>query len=238
MAAAPWQEFDLRFRVLKAASAAFGILASTTALADEAAPRWTGFYIGIGATGSHLETDQYSPAQLGYAGYPAANYGGWHLYGLLQAGADLQLGDAVLGVRLRHEMTGSDGDHFLKVDEVVSSNAVAITTLTARMGYLVQPRLLVYANAGPAFGQFNYASVDERWNLVDASLDATRVGVAVGVGSEYRFTEHLSVFAEYNHTKFSKDRSTFSYGDAYPPNWTYEFKHRLDSVQMGMNIRF
>lgn len=230
--------FDLSFRLLKATSTAFGILVSTLAFADNAAPQWTGFYMGAGVSGSHLETGQYSPAQLGFSGYQAANYGGGHFYGLLQAGADLQLGDAVLGLRLRHEMTGSDGDRFLKVDEVVSSNAVAITTLSARMGYLLQPRILVYANAGLAFGQFNYSSVDERWNLVDASLDANRVGIAVGVGAEYRFSEHLSMFAEYNHTNFSKDRSTFSYGNAYPPNWTYEFKHRLDSVQMGMNIRF
>lgn len=213
-------------------------MVSTLAFADDAAPQWTGFYMGVGVTGSHLATDQYSPSQLGYPGYQAANYGGGHFYGLLQAGADLQLGNAVLGLRLRHEMTGSDGDHFLKVDEVVSSNAVAITTLSARMGYLLQPRMLVYANAGPAFGQFNYSSVDERWNLVDDSLDANRVGIAVGAGAEYRFSEHLSFFAEYNHTSFSKDRSTFSYGSVYPPNWTYEYNHRLESVQMGMNIRF
>lgn len=46
------------------------------------------------------------------------------------------------------------------------------------------------------------------------------------------------MIAEYNHTNFSKDRSIFNYGDAYPSNWTYEFTHRLDTVQMGMNIRF
>jgi opacity protein-like surface antigen len=232
------RSFDLRFHFATAASTALGILASTLAFADDVPPQWTGLYMGLGVTGSHLETDQYSPAQLGFSGYQAATYGGTHFYGFVQGGADLQLGKAVLGLRLRHEMTGSDGDHFLKVDEVVSSNAVAITTLSARIGYLLQPRILVYANAGPAFGQFNYSSVDERWNLVDASLDASRVGVAVGAGAEYRLSEHVSMFAEYTHTNFSKDSSTFNHGDAYPANWTYEFKHRLDSVQMGMNIRF
>lgn len=228
----------MNFRVLKAASTTFVMLVSTSVFADDAAPQWTGFYVGAGTSGSHLETDQYSPAQLGFLGYQAANYGGWHLYGFIQAGADLQLGNTVLGLKLRHEMTGSDGDSFLKVDEVVSSKAVAITTLSARMGYLFQPRMLVYASAGPAFGQFNYSSVDERWGLVDASLDADRVGIAAGAGVEYLINKHLSMFAEYNHTSFSKDRSTFRYGNVYPPSWTYEYTHRLNSMQVGMNFRF
>ena len=228
----------LSFRILRAASAALGILASTVAFADDTAPQWTGFYLGAGVAGTHMDTSQYSPPQLTYPGYQAADYGGGHFYGFLQAGADLQWGKAVLGLRLRHEMTGSDGDHFLKVDEVVSSNAEAITTLSARMGYLFQPRMLVYASAGAALGQFNYSSVDERWSLVDDSLDDNRWGVVVGVGTEYRFTERLSMFAEYSHTNFARGSSTFSYGSVYPPNWTYEFKHRLNSVQLGMNVRF
>jgi len=218
-------------------STSFGVLASTFAYADEA-PQWSGFYFGGGVAGSHLNTDQYSPAQLGAPGYQAANYGGGHFYGFLQAGADLQWGNTVLGVRLRHEMTGSNGDSFLKVDEVVSSNAKAITTLSARVGYLLQPQLLVYANAGPAFGRFEYSSVDERWGLVDDKLTANRIGIAAGIGAEYRISEHLSVFAEYNHTSFSRKSSTFDYGNAYPQKWTYNFKHQIDSAQVGMNIRF
>jgi len=47
-----------------------------------------------------------------------------------------------------------------------------------------------------------------------------------------------SLFTEYNRTQFSKASSTFDYGNAYPSNWTYEFKHKLDSLKAGVNVRF
>jgi opacity protein-like surface antigen len=224
-------------KYLAAPVAALTFVASTSAQAQDE-PRWTGLYIGAGISGTHVETDQDSPAQLTYNAYEGPTYGGKHVYGFVQAGADLQLGDVVIGAQLRHERTGSDGDSAWKVDELVSSNAKNITSLTARAGYLVKPKLLVYANAGVAFGRFDYGSVDERWGLVDDSLRANRTGVTFGAGAEYRLGKRVSVFTEYNRTQFSKDSSTFDYGNAYPSNWTYEFEHKLDSLKVGVNVRF
>jgi opacity protein-like surface antigen len=225
------------FKYVAAPVAALVLVASTSAQAQEE-PRWTGIYIGAGVSGMHMETDQDSPAQLTYGAYHAATYGGKHVYGFAQAGADLQVGDVVIGAQLRHERTGSDGDSYWKVDELVSSNAKNITSLTARAGYLVKPKLLVYANAGVAFGRFDYGSVDERWGLVDDSLHANRTGATFGAGAEYRLAKRVSLFTEYNRTQFSKDSSTFDYGNAYPSNWTYEFEHKLDSLKVGVNVRF
>lgn len=224
-------------KYLVAAVAAFTLVASTSAQAQED-PSWTGLYVGAGISGTHMKTDQDSPAQLTYGAYHAAKYDGSHAYGFVQAGADYQIGDYVIGAQLRHERTGSNGDSFWKVDELVSANAKHMTSLTARAGYLVKPQLLVYANAGAAFGRFDYGSVDERWGLVDDSLGANRTGATFGAGAEYRLANRVSLFAEYNRTQFSKDDSTFDYGDAYPSNWTYEFKHKLDSVKAGVNYRF
>lgn len=224
-------------KYLAAAVAALTLVASTSAQAQED-PRWTGLYIGAGISGTDMETDQDSPAQLTYGAYHAAAYGGEHAYGFAQVGADWQVGDYVIGAQLRHERTGSDGDSYWKVDELVSSNAKNTTSLTARAGYLVKPKLLVYANAGVAFGRFDYGSVDERWGLVDDSLRANRTGATFGAGVEYRLAKRVSLFTEYNRTQFSKDSSTFDYGNAYPSNWTYEFKHKLDSLKAGVNVRF
>ncbi len=224
-------------KYLAAPVAALALVTSTSAQAEEE-PTWTGAYIGAGVSGTHMETRQDSPAQLTYDAYAGPTYGGKHLYGFVQAGADRQLGNAVIGAQVRHERTGSDADSFWKVDELVSSNAKNITTLSARVGYLVKPKLLIYANAGVAFGHFNYGSVDERWGLVDDNLDASRTGATYGAGAEYRFAQRVSLFTEYNRTQFSKDTSTFNYGEVYPSNWTYEFRHDLDSLKVGVNVRF
>lgn len=217
------------------------VLAAIPAHAEEASAgrSWTGAYVGAGLGAGYLSTDQYSPPQMTYGGYPAAAYAGWHPYGSIQAGVDLQLGDTVLGLKLQHMVTNSDGDSFMKVDELVSSNAVALTTLSARAGYLFQPDLLGYVSASVVAGQFNYGSVDERWGLVDDSLEATRTGLGIGAGVEYRLSDNVSVFTEYNYVRFATGRSTFDYGvGATPPNWTYDYTHDLGTVQAGLNFRF
>lgn len=217
--------------------AVLALVAATGVQAQEVSS-WSGYYVGAGISGTHMETDQHSPAQLTYGAYHAAKYSGDHTYGFVQAGIDKQIGNYVIGAKLRHEFTGSDGDSFWKVDELVSANAKNLTSLTARAGYLVKPKLLVYANAGVNYGRFDYGSVDERWGLVDDSLHANRSGATFGVGAEYRVNDRVSLFTEYNNTQFSKKSVTFDYGDAYPSNWTYEYKHTLDSLNAGVNYRF
>lgn len=223
-----------------AALSALAVLAAIQAQAQEASavPSWTGAYIGAGLGAGHLSTDQYSPPQLSYGGYAAADYAGWHPYGSIQGGLDLQLGSTVFGLKLQHAVTNSDGDSFLKVDELVSSNAVALTSLSARAGYLFQPQLLGYVSASVVSAQFNYASVDERWDLVDDSLDATRTGWGIGAGVEHRLTENVSVFTEYTYVQFETGSATFDYGSAYPSNWTYEYTHDLGTMQAGLNFWF
>lgn len=226
-----------------AALSALAVLAAVPACAEDASAHWTGAYVGAAVGAGYLSTDQYSPTQtIGastYSGYGVAPYGGWHPYGGLHAGLDLQLGQTVVGVRVQHMITSSPGDSLTKVDETVTSNAVALTTLSARAGYLVQPQLLGYLSAGVVSSQFNYSSVDERWSQVDDSLDATRAGWSIGAGFEYRLTDTVSIFAEYNHLQFGTASSTFDYGTAgFLPSWTYEYTHRLGLMQAGINFRF
>lgn len=214
-------------------------LAPTMGSAEGTAPGWSGSYLGFGVAQGRLDTWQFSPAQLTAPAYHKASYGGGHRYGFVQAGLRRQFGDTVVGLRLRHEKTGSDPDQFLRVDEVVSANATSVTTLSASIGQLVTPKTLAYATLGASYGRFSYGSIDERWNMVHDNLKASRKGISLGLGAEHRLTDRLSVFAEYTHTRFSKGTSTFDYGPAvYPANWTYDYKHKLGSLQLGMNLTF
>lgn len=226
----------MNFKTLAGAAAAALMTVSTAASAQEDA-HWPSLYIGAGVSGTHVETDQYSPAQHGFNAYDVPMYGGKHLYGFVQAGVDKQLGSVVVGAQVRHERTNSDGSSYWKVDELISSNAKNITSLSARAGYLVKRRMLVYANAGVAFGRVSYGSVDERWGLVADSVNTNRTGATFGAGTEYRVTKRVSLFAEYNRTQFSKGSATLDYGKAFPNNWTYDYKHKLDSVKAGVNFR-
>lgn len=227
----------LYFKSRIAAATALIMTVSSPAFAQEDVS-WTGLYVGVGVSGTHVETDQYSQAQHEFSAYDILPYGGKHLYGFVQAGGDVQLGDIVLGAQVRHERTNSDGDSYWKVDELISANAKNLTTLSARAGYLVKPKLLAYAQAGVTFGRMTYGSVDERWGLVADNVDKNRTGVTFGAGVEYRLTKKVSLLAEYNRTQFATGRATVDYGDAFPNTWTYDYKHKLDSVKAGVNFRF
>ena len=140
---------------------------------------------------------------------------------------------------MQHLATGSAPDSYLKVDELVSANAVTLTTLSARAGYLVQPNLLGYVSASAVAGFFNYASVDERWGQVDDSLDAIRAGWGIGGGFEFRLSDDVSLFTEFTHVSFPTASSTFDYGPSSATKaWTYDFTHSFNIVQAGVNFRF
>lgn len=233
------------YRTLAAALSALAMLAAVPAQAQEGAPdlSWTGYYLGGSVGVSHMSTDMYSPTQTApfgtAAGYPIPTYAGWHLHGGIHAGFDQQFGQTVLGIRLQHIVSGSGPDTHWKKDEMLSANPSAMTMLSARAGYLVQPDLLGYVNASAVAGFFNYASVDERWGQVDDSLDAIRVGVGIGGGFEFRLSDDVSFFTEFNHVSFLTGNSTFDYGPTSATKaWTYDFTHSINIVQAGVSRQF
>ncbi|MDQ2065774.1 outer membrane beta-barrel protein [Xinfangfangia sp. CPCC 101601] len=212
-------------------------LSPTAAFAEES--DWSGMYLGLGASYLDLETTQYSLAQGAAPFYLSGIYGGGHRHGFIQTELRQQSGARVLGLRLRHQKTGSAGDSYLQTDETLSTKMTSVTSLSATIGYAVQPKLMVYANAGATYGRFDYCSVDFEWDQVDFSEKANRVGVTLGLGAEYRLTERLSAFTEVNMTRFVTGSATFHYP---PPSettqWTYDFDHDYSEIAMGMNIRF
>jgi outer membrane immunogenic protein len=109
-------------------------------------------------------------------------------------------------------------------------------TVTGRIGYAVQPAMLLYAKGGGAWVRdhslLTFAAGTQ------STPDRTMNGWTVGGGIEYMFAPNWSVFAEYNYIWLSSnDRSTFTRstdGATFP----YDIHNNLQTVLVGINYRF
>ena len=102
-----------------------------------------------------------------------------------------------------------------------------LATVTARVGYLVRPDLLVYAKAGGAWTHDRYTTTET--NGFFETTATTRSGYVAGGGIEWAFAPSLSIFAEYDHTDFG-DFTTNAIGDEFTINQSG------DAVMAGVNF--
>ncbi len=79
----------------------------------------------------------------------------------------------------------------------------------ARAGYLINPATLLFVEAGPAFGAMRYGAsfgdyipAAKYSEFENASANAVKVGLTLGVGFEYLIGPNLSLRAEYLYTRF------------------------------------
>jgi outer membrane autotransporter protein len=79
------------------------------------------------------------------------------------------------------------------------------STLSGRLGYLVNPAWMVYGKAGGAWMNADYTQLQDGGGAL--SSNDTRGGWNVGVGAEYMLAPQWSVKAEYNYLSFSKDNN-------------------------------
>jgi outer membrane immunogenic protein len=148
---------------------------------------WTGFYVGGnlgGAWGNVEVTDvttgsTISPDSSGFAG------GG-------QVGFDYQMGSWVVGIR-----NVIDGTNLSKgvtyagptFAGTINGNTNWFDALTGRVGYLVQPNLLVYAQGGAAWAQWNVTfnnGTGTQVGELSGSKTGWTAGAGVECGAEYR----------------------------------------------------
>lgn len=189
-------------RILLAAVALAVLLpASQTALAADLPARpvymppavvspiynWTGCYVGanIGVAWGFGEANGSFGTETGFAG------GG-------QIGCDYQIGQWVIGARNMFDGT------------TISGGATWFDTLTARGGYLVQPNVLLYVQAGAAWAETTNST-----------------GWTVGGGIEWMFVPHWSAFLEYNFMDFGTTSGTFG-----------SVRSDTQTVLVGLNYKF
>lgn len=231
-------------------AAAFGTLgllaaAASPALAADSTgmDSWTGAYIGLNANWNFLSSDVSSPAQShGAFDFPSANYGnqtGNGPGGGIQLGFDYQMDAIVLGIQAITSISGFDSSDNTADGSKIGTELTSYGSLNGRLGYLLQPELLVYGKGGLAFGSFKYTDKNSSAGYSGSQDDVRRQGWMVGGGVEYKFAPNWSAFAEYDYTFFGSQNETLSYKNAsWGDSYKYSFDQNIGSAVIGVNYRF
>jgi outer membrane immunogenic protein len=194
---------------------------------------WTGCYLG-GNIGGGWQRTSYSN-QDG-TGVDIGSNTGSSFVGGGQIGCDYQIGAWVVGVQ------GLLDEAALKGSVPVPNTRPTVTifndnrwfaTATTRVGYAIQPTLLLYGKGGAA------------WTSEEISVEAPPApaapfatdkgaGWTTGVGLEYMFAPRWSVFAEYDFLRFGA-RTVTGIVDGTPHS--AEVKQDIQTALIGVTWR-
>ncbi len=197
--------------------------------------RWTGCYVGgnIGGAWSNVDLSGVGGVDV------SANNSGFAGGG--QIGCDYNwLGSPwVVGIRNMLDATSlSNRTNISTVafTGVADSRTHWFDTLTARVGYLVTPQVLLYAQGGAAWTNTNITFLDGSGaQLGETTHD--RTGWTVGTGVEWMFAPQWSVFAEYNFMGFGTQSATFT-GCGGTCVVNANAKADVQNVLAGVNYKF
>ncbi len=177
---------------------------------------WTGCYVGgnLGAVwaGKRFtdESDEFGPI--------GTNVGSTTATGLVaggQAGCDYQFASNwVIGVQAMGDWVGLHGSALIPNNnsDYFKINVDLFATTTGRLGYIVNPALLLYAKGGVGFVDDRYhTSCNFGFCASNAeSASVARAGLDLGGGLEYKFAQNWSAFAEYDHVFLGSKNTTFN----------------------------
>lgn len=194
---------------------------------------WTGCYVG-GNVGYGWARKSYFQPQL-------AEDGGAHtatgIVGGGQIGCDYQASNRVFGLQGMFDGADLRGDNVNPSSLYEEHTKVSwIATLTGRVGFLVQPSMLLYLKGGAAWVR------DKHWETLpgtpayNAVANVTRSGWTIGGGWEYLFWANWSAFVEYQFMDFGRRRVTLV--DVLSGPFDYDIKQHVHQVVVGLNYRF
>jgi outer membrane immunogenic protein len=130
------------------------------------------------------------------------------------------------------------GSNIVLPAEVFTTKVQWFGTLTARVGYAVQPQTLVYVKGGAAWLRNDYTDNCPTCPFF-GNGSATRSGWTIGGGAEYKFDPNWSVFLEYDYVGLGNHLTTLTYtGAGFCCAYTYNFNHNFQAVLVGINYRF
>jgi outer membrane immunogenic protein len=187
---------------------------------------WNAFYIGGHVGGAFSGSDNFNGQVL--SDYSARLLGG------VQAGADWQFANLVVGVEGQYSWLGKGGlNATFPGGLVYNSDQRGLGSITGRVGYTWGPGL-VYVKGG-------YAYSDNRDSLTFAGVPVAfavdgshRHGYTVGAGVEYMFAQNWSAKTEYQYYDFGSAR----FVTPAPLTPFGSFHHDEHTLKFGVNYRF
>jgi len=198
------------------------------------APTWTGCYIGGNIGGAFGDASVSGPG-----GTVSTNGSGFAGGG--QVGCDYQFsGGWVIGFRdmfdgTSNKKSGTFGTGLFAGD-VANFNNQWFDTLTARLGYAVQPGWLLYFQGGAAWG---HTSTNVTFNgLQIGQTSNTKTGWTIGGGAEWMFAPHWSAFLEGNYMDFGSRSGTVVDTALCAAGCYVSGKATEATVLVGVNYRF
>lgn len=210
---------------------------------------WSGFYVGMHAGYGWGSNDWSMTRWFGQptvSGSPLSNETNGVLGGI-QAGANLQLDNWVLGIETDWAFINADSrskgrllENGVPIPGAFTTGRSQIdwlATFTGRVGYAVD-RSLFYAKGGVAVAAYKdnmgFGFDTDFYDL--GTKDSTRVGWTVGAGWEYAFATNWSAKIEYNYLDLGTTSEIFNVlSDSFEQE---KIEHTLHIVKAGVNYRF
>jgi outer membrane immunogenic protein len=217
---------------------------------------WTGCYLGVegGYGTSHVhDTVSFNPAAFAAVlpTYTTTTSSGGALGGA-QIGCDYQWGSAwVVGLVATYDFAGINGSASNLASVVVpvalphyySEEIDGFGTVRGRIGWLVAPSWLVYASGGLAYGRIVTSSQTDfvGFQFSNPGEVNWKGGWTAGGGVEWKFSDHVSVFAEYLYAELGGNITATEGPTAAPIgpfSYTDDFgRNKINVVKGGINWR-
>ena len=197
--------------------------------------------VALGATVPALAADL--GARAPYAKAPAYaapiyNWTGFYIAGRVlggvQAGADYQFANWVLGIEGQYSwLGGNNTGAIFPGGFVYTNNQRGLGSVTGRVGYTWGPGLL-YVKGGYAFSDNNETLALAGAPVVFGFDHGHRDGYTVGAGLEYMFAQNWSAKVEYQYYDFGSSR--FVTPAVLVPFGS--FRNSENTIKAGLNYRF
>jgi outer membrane immunogenic protein len=226
---------------------------------------WTGFYIG-GDLGGAWTSNSGTWIALFPAPSPgtnpiAAGTGGSGFVGGLHAGYNYQFAQTWVAGLEGDWMWSNAGGSFSQPWTVTGTSAQYpgtftnmsskldwVSSLRARVGYLVTPNLLAYGTGGVAWGRFDYGANSVCTTacgvnyVANSALSSTQTGFTVGGGLEWAMTRNWLLRTEYLYYRFNNAQNAVAvpaapFAPPTPSNYGWSATN-VSVARVGLSYKF
>jgi outer membrane immunogenic protein len=178
---------------------------------------WSGFYAGVNGGFGSGTADWSGTYYDGSGNELGTETGSFDMSGWMagaQAGANMQMGNFVLGVEGDVDWTNISGEG----DAIDPSNADPsvpsasldwLASIRGRAG-IAMDSVLLYGTAGLAWGAGSMGITNLDGAGDNATADITASGWTAGIGAEMAVSDNMSIRGEYTYTSLTMDEATFT----------------------------